>query len=144
MILAGCSAPAPTPAAPTPEDREFLQERIRAAIESPYVQGRYYAEYETGGKVVMSCRGTVRGFRMGVVLIEEESESGAPLQLLRVGNRSWIFKEGWQDTAGTPNASGNGFQSLRSLAALDLAEEKFLPHGRAAWSAGVHASMLGA
>ena len=130
LLFPGCASPKLEPASRTPEDRERLHERLQEASGSPFVQGRFYAEYETGGKVVMSCRGTARGFRAGVVLIEEESKSGAPLRLLRVGDRAWVYKEGWQDTAGTPSESvGTGFQNPYDvLAALDGAGEKFIPH----------------
>lgn len=131
ILLAGCTS---TPAAPAPppgaEDQARLRERLREALESPYVLGRYYAEYEVGGKVLTRCRGTARGFRSGVVLIEEETESGAPLRLLRVADRAWMFQDGWREAVGTAWESvGSGFQSpYEVLEALEKAAEAFTPH----------------
>jgi len=129
-LLAGCASPPPGPAPLDQADARRLEERLLAAFGAPYVLGRYYAEYEVGGKVLMSCRGTSRGFRSGVVLIEEESNSGAQLRILRVGGRAWIYKEGWQDTAGTEcEGLGTGFQNPHDvLSALDSASSKFVPH----------------
>ena len=131
FCLAGCSTPAIAPAPPPgPEDQARLRERLREALESPYVLGRYYAEYEVDGKVLTKCRGTARGFRSGVVLIEEETGSGAPLRLLRVADRAWMFQDGWKEAAGTAWESiGSGFQSpYEVLEALEKAAEAFVPH----------------
>jgi hypothetical protein len=115
---------------PDSGDLAALKERLQAAFEAPFVMGRFYGEYEVGGKVLFSCRGTSRSFRSGVVLIEEESKSGAPLRVLRVGGRAWIYKEGWQDTAGTEcEGLGTGFQNPHDvLSALDLAGSTLAPH----------------
>lgn len=130
LFLAGCTS---TPAAPAPlgaEDQARLRERLREALESPFVLGRYYAEYEVDGRVLTKCRGTARGFRSGVVLIEEETESGTPLRLLRVADRAWMFKDGWREAAGTAWESGGaGFQNpYEVLEALEKAAEAFAPH----------------
>jgi hypothetical protein len=103
---------------------------VRAALDAPFVMGRYYAEYEVEGRVLMKCRGTSRGYRSGVVLIEEDADSGGPLRLLRVGDRTWIFKEGWVDAAGSGWASsGKGFQNpYEVLETLERAAETFAPH----------------
>lgn len=130
VLMAGCSSPSGESTLPTGEDRAQLLERLEAALQAPYVSGRFYAEYEVDGRVLMKCRGISRGFRSGVVMIEEESESGGPLLLLRVGDRAWIYKDGWQDSAGTGWAGlGRGFQNPYDvLAILESAAEKFLPH----------------
>jgi hypothetical protein len=131
-LLAGCTAPSPSPRpyAPDSEDRAALRQRLQAASEAPFVMGRFYGEYEVGGKVLFSCRGTSRGYRSGVVLIEEESKTGPPLRALRVGDKAWIYKEGWQDTAGTDcEGLGTGFQNPHHvLTALDSAESVFIPY----------------
>lgn len=130
-ILAGCGTPStPAPAPLTTEDRAGLAKRLRAAIESPYVLGRFYAEYETEGKVRTSCRGISRAYRTGVVFIEEEPASGSPTMLLRVGGRTWVFDEGWRDAAGTRWAGlGTGFQNpYEVLSTLEAAAETFQPH----------------
>lgn len=129
-LLAGCSPPQAPPAPPTPEDRAALKERLEEAQAAPYVSGRFYAEYEVEGRVLMKCKGVTRGFRSGVVMIEEESDSGAPLQLLRVGGKSWFYKEGWKDAAGTPWESlGTGFQNPYDvLAVLQASTKEFVPH----------------
>lgn len=129
-LLAGCAAPSPRPYAPDSEDRAALKERLQAAFEAPFVMGRFYGEYEVGGKVLFSCRGTSRGYRSGVVLIEEESKTGPPLRALRVGDKAWIYKDGWRDTSGTDSEGlGTGFQNPHHvLSALDAAESVFIPH----------------
>src|SRR5688572_19446811 len=131
ILLTGCSSTdGRTDSPPDDQDRARLRERLREALESPYVLGRYHAEYEVGGRVLTKCRGTARGFRSGVVLIEEETESGAPLRLLRVADRAWMFKDGWREAAGTAWESvGAGFQSpYEVLEALEKAAEAFAPH----------------
>jgi hypothetical protein len=129
-FLAGCAAPSPPPHVLDSDDRAALRERLQAAFEAPFVMGRFYGEYEVGGRVLFSCRGTSRSFRSGVVLIEEESKTGPPLRALRVGDKAWIYKEGWQDTAGTEcEGLGTGFQNPHDvLSALDAAGSKFAPH----------------
>jgi len=127
-LLAGCGSPPSGLPAITPEDRAPLQERLRAALSSPHVAGRFYAEYKIGTQVRTSCRGIARAFRSGVVLIEERSESGPELRVLRVGDRTWVYQEGWRDATGTPLAGlGTGFQSpYEVLAVLDGAAAKFV------------------
>jgi hypothetical protein len=127
-LLAGCGSPPSDLPVITPEDRAPLQERLRAALSAPHVVGRFYAEYKVGNQVRTSCRGIARAFRSGVVLIEELSESGPELRVLRVGDRAWVYREGWQDATGTPLAGlGTGFQSpYEVLAVLDVAAAKFV------------------
>ena len=127
-LLAGCSTPPEAPA-PTPADRGPLQDRLKAALDAPYALGRFYAEHEVDNKVTFSCRGTSRGYRSGIVLIEEETPAGAPLRILKVGDRVWTFEEGWKETDGTPlRRLGSGFQSpFEVLAALDAAADAFAP-----------------
>ena len=129
LLLAGCASPAP-PAPPDPEDRAALQKRLRDALDAPFVMGKFYAEYEVGGRIRAKCRGTARAFRSGVVMIEEETESGPPLRLLRVGERAWHYREGWLDAAGTPWAGlGTGFQDpYEVLGVLETAAGQFVPH----------------
>ena len=129
-LLAGCSSPQPPPAPVTPGDLAALKVRIEEAESAPYVTGRFYAEYEVDGRVLMKCKGVTRAFRSGVVMIEEENDAGAPLQLLRVAGKSWIYKEGWQDSTGTPWASlGTGFQNpYEVLDLLEAAAGRFVPH----------------
>jgi hypothetical protein len=129
-LLAGCAPPETTP--PSPEDRVRLQETLRSALESPYVLARFYAEYEVDNQVKVSCRGTTRGFRSGVVLVEEESPTGAPLRVLRVGDRAWVFKDGWQDAIGTGlEGLGTGFQNpYEVLSILDSAAAPFVISSR--------------
>jgi hypothetical protein len=114
----------------TSGDLAALKDRLQEAQAAPYVSGRFYAEYEVDGRVLMKCKGVTRGFRSGVVMIEEESETGSPVQLLRVGGKSWIYKEGWQDSTGTPWASlGQGFQNpFEVLNVLQAAADRFVPH----------------
>lgn len=127
-LLASCSAPPPY--VPDSDDRAHLQARLREALDAPFVMGRFYGEYEVDGRIVTSWRGTARGFRSGVVMIEEASRAGAPRRLLRVGERAWIFNDGWKDTAGTAWAGlGMGFQNpFVVLEALEPAAAAFVPH----------------
>lgn len=133
VLLAGCASPAPAP--PDAADRAHLQQRLRDALDAPFVLGKFYAEYEVDGRVKVKCKGTARAFRSDVVMIEEESESGPPLRLLRVGDRAWMYKEGWQDAAGTAwEGLGAGFQDpYEVLAVLDTAAARFVPH----WQGGI-------
>jgi len=147
-FLTSCASPAPESLPPSAEDRDNLQARVRAALQAPYVMGRYYGEVEVDGKVVSSCRGTSRGFRSGVVMIEEESATGAPLRLLRVGDKAWIYDVGWKVAAGTRwAAAGTGFQNpYEMLSVLETAAEKFLAHrqGGIWWSDGRNRALLDA
>jgi hypothetical protein len=141
-LLAGCST---SPAyVPDSDDRAHLQARLREALDSPHVMGKFYAEYESGGRVLTSCRGTARGFRSGVVMIEEESKTGAPLRLLRVGDRAWIYNEGWKDSAGTGWAGlGTGFQNpFAVLAALESSSGVLVPHEQGGLACSADRSML--
>lgn len=127
-ILAGCGSPSSGLAPLVPDDRPFLQERVREALDAPYVVANFYAEYESAGQVKASCKGTSRGFRSGVVLVEEESGPGGRRRILRVGGRAWIYNEGWRDAsgAGLKNA-GAGFQDpYEVLAVLDSAAQRFV------------------
>ena len=131
-LLSGCAAPAPESAPLVPEDLDHLQERVRTALESPFVLSRFYAEYEVDSKVKVSCKGTSRGFRSGVVLIEEESPAGPPRRGLRVGDRAWIYEGGWKDAseAGLKDL-GAGFQNpYEVLAVLETAAGKGLFYNR--------------
>lgn len=127
LLISGCASPASPPSA---ADQESLQARLRSALDSPYAVGRFYAEYEADGRVLMKCRGTARAFRSGIVQVEEEAATGTPLRLLRVGDRAWIHRDGWKDAAGTEwETLGTGFQSpYEVLQALETAAEKFAAH----------------
>ena len=145
-LLTSCASPAPSADPPSAADRESLQARLRAALEAPYVMGKFYGEVEVDGKMVASCRGTSRGFRSGVVLLEEEPASGAPLRLLRVGDKAWIYDDGWKNAAGTRwAAAGTGFQNpYEMLSVLETAAEKFSPYrqGGISWSDGRNRALL--
>lgn len=128
-LLAGCAAPPPEVVPPSPEDRARLQERVRSALEAPFVLARFYAEHEVDGRVRISCRGIARGFRSGVVWIEEESLSGSTRRLLRVGDRAWVYEDGWR-AAGEKGLDGlgTGFQNPQEvLLVLEAAAERFVP-----------------
>src|SRR6185295_15637429 len=131
-LLAGCGSPPSDLPAITAEDRAPLQERLRAALAAPHVVGRFYAEYKIGTQVQTSCRGIARAFRSGVVLIEERQESGPELLVLRAGDRTWVYRDGWQDATGTPLAGlGTGFQNpYEVLAVLDAAAGEFVAANR--------------
>ena len=128
VLLSACSTS--RPAIPDVDDRHHLEARLREAGDAPFVMGRYYAEYETDGRVVTNCHGTARGFRSGVVMIEEDSLTGATRRLLRVGDRAWIYDGGWKDSAGTEWAAfGTGFQNpFVVLDALESAAKAFVAH----------------
>ena len=100
VLLAACAAPPPQSHPLDPADKAGLQEAVRAALDSPFVLSRFTLERGGGGHGVETGRGSARGFRSGVVWVEESWDSGHSRRLLRVGDRAWVHADGcgqnWQ------------------------------------------------